>query len=778
MEHLFWSGPRESDIAYTGNLFSGSATFYGSNCGKNRAYCGKSDMRVNHNEINEAASDFILNWQLEMIRRYPDCRFMSYNPNCVYGAPDAVVKRTVCLNDAAIMAQLDNKLTFREMAEGVVPLLPMRKLFGRECALDRLYTMDFFSGFHRFVVQEIVASGGNGTYLLSHESEEAVTKWLSPEKQYIVTGYLPDNIPVNLHAIIFQNEILLFPASIQIIHPSGNRLRYRGADFAAYHDIPVRCQEQFRQCARQLCQMLWQAGYRGVLGIDAMFAEEKLFVMEVNNRFQGSSILLNRALMENGLPSLQELNLCAFNGDAPDATFQNTLNGLDVPYSLFTFLHEMDSIHSNYIFSIAERENKVLSVIREGYDPKQPAAGYASEFALILKGNIVSLCEREKSTHLHPNIAPPSPEWYQRIMGQDWTAVKIALLNRGAVLSKAAKEYISCHGQMRQGTYCSLDLRVRDIYINCPLYVKLTGLSPFEIDATSDGLCLKYYGVELARAAYDIHKPFARETLSSGTPVSQIAFLATDRLRLQHSPVCTFAAHGVTCRFCEAEGIHNAFTDQDVMEAIDAIFQTAPLPFRHILLGGLSGDYGTERDIFLKICRHLRKYTDMPVYLMCLPPDDDTIVALYQAGVTEFGFNIEIFDRQLAKRYMPGKGAIPLERYLSAFRKAVSLVGREGAVRCAFIAGLEPLDSLLQGIETVCRIGVAPVLSVFRPIPGTELAQMVPPSDEWLYDLLEKTTQICRWYHLEPGPSCTACRNNTLTFVHPGEAKAYLINSQ
>lgn len=114
---LFWSGPRESDIAFTGNLFAGSATFYGSDIGSNRSFCSKNSTRINHNSFHQDASDFILNWQLDIIKKYPDCRFMSYNPNNVYGAPDAVVSRTICLNDERLMEKLNNKIKFRELIE-------------------------------------------------------------------------------------------------------------------------------------------------------------------------------------------------------------------------------------------------------------------------------------------------------------------------------------------------------------------------------------------------------------------------------------------------------------------------------------------------------------------------------------------------------------------------------------------------------------------------------------------------------------------------------------
>lgn len=149
---------------------------------------------------------------------------------------------------------------------------------------------------------------------------------------------------------------------------------------------------------------------------------------------------------------------------------------------------------------------------------------------------------------------------------------------------------------------------------------------------------------------------------------------------------------------------------------------------------------------------------------MCLPPKDLSVLdAWYNAGITELAFNLELFDRNKAKQFMPGKGRIPVEQYLNAFDKAVSLWGKDGNVRTILLAGLESQDVLLDGIDTVCSHGVMPILSVFRALRETAMENVVPPSNEWLYDLYNKAEMICSKYNLHLGPSCPACQNNTLS---------------
>lgn len=149
---------------------------------------------------------------------------------------------------------------------------------------------------------------------------------------------------------------------------------------------------------------------------------------------------------------------------------------------------------------------------------------------------------------------------------------------------------------------------------------------------------------------------------------------------------------------------------------------------------------------------------------MSLPPKDISVLKMYyEAGVTEIGFNVEIFDQYTATNYMPGKGAISRQEYFVALSEAVRYWGNTGKVRSLMIIGLESENSLLQGIRELCQIGVMPILSVFRPIPETETENIVPPSNQFLKKIYEKATMICEEFSLHLGPECSFCQNNTLS---------------
>lgn len=773
MEKLFWVGPRESDICGLNSLFSGSITLYGSDTGGNCSYCGTHGLRINHNVDHPASSAFILKRQLELIRQYPDCQFMSYNPNYTHGAPEAVVSRSICLNRKSLLETLDNKRSFRAFAQDMVPMLESQVHRGRECTYAALQDSGLWTDSEAYIIQEAVSSGGQGTFYLSRDNEAEVLNALSPEGEYLVSGFIASNIPLNLHAVIYDEDSLLFPGSIQVIVPSGQRLLYRGADFPAYQTLPGEIRKAFLAAARPLCEAVRATGYRGVLGVDGIWTRRGIFLLEVNDRFQGSTHLLNRALLEAGLPSVQACTMASFRHEAVSPEFRERVEAVSVPYSSFTQIYEDGGFHGHYLLHRAREKNAPFELLLDGYRENQDTESYACQYTMVFRGNILSLCNRDQAVRLHPSLPAPSPAWRKSIRARSLTELKIGLANQGTVILPQAAEYIRTHGGMREGTYFSLDLLVDGTYMNTPLSCKLVGCSPYALSLrrSGDGICLLYFGEELADVEYDARYPQPCPRTVTGVPLERVSFLATDRLRLQNNPYCTFPRHGMGCRFCEVKDTDQGFAQADILETIDHWFSIRPRPFRHILIGGASNEPGRERETILAMCRRIRFYSQMPIYLMCLPPRErDDILAYAEAGVTEFAFNMELYDRALALRYMPGKGRISRERYLNALSWAAECVGKTGAVRCSFIAGLEPMESLLEGVEAVCRLGAVPILSPFRPVPFTDMQDVVPPSNEWFLELTQRAEEICRRYSLTLGPSCPACRNNTLTIVEPLEA--------
>lgn len=765
LNKLVWIGARESDKEYTGDFFEGSVTLYGKRKKENKSFCLTKDYRINHNNITDEQTAFMVENELQLIEKNPDIKFMAYNPNLIYDCDERVIEHTICLNNQNVMQFLDSKFSFRNFAKKYVHTLHSEHFRGNECTVQVLKRK--FPGEKKWIIQSDIASGGYKTFILSEENEKDIVEILSKDEEYLVSPFYEKNIPVNIHAIIYDEEILVTPGSIQIMGLDKNRMLYRGADYIAYRSISKSILDSFTAEVRVLCQEIQKLGYRGIIGIDAIIVENIAWILEVNNRFQASTILINKALKEYKLPSIHELNYEAFQSKKSDLIGQKDLDELVINYSIYAFIQNEQKYHVKNIMKAYKSEKSIVQYIDDGYIMWQDAEDEAYLFRVVFNTNIVSITT-DSCVRLHPNIKEPEKRWYNDIVKEDtdYKKLKIALLNQGVILSKDVKEYLNRKGGMREGVYFAVDLTINRHYIvNSPLYVKLVSLSPFWIKLEKEKLYLYFYENKVAEVEIAFADPIAEKVTTKGIPVSRICLLATDRLRIQNSDFCTFKEGNIPCRFCEAEYKNIEFDLDDICECLDLYFRNRTIEFKHILIGGLSNTIGKEKENIEGIIKYIRQYSDMPIYLMCLPDKNiENIKEYVKLGVNEIGYNIEVFDRKLALKYMPGKGKISLEQYRTALEEAVRLLGKKGAVRSAFIVGLESKESLLEGVKYVCRMGVAPVLSVFRPIPFTEMQDVIPPENEWLLEIYDEVEKICSNYGLKPGPTCEKCQNNTLAF--------------
>ena len=78
------------------------------------------------------------------------------------------------------------------------------------------------------------------------------------------------------------------------------------------------------------------------------------------------------------------------------------------------------------------------------------------------------------------------------------------------------------------------------------------------------------------------------------------------------------------------------------------------------------------------------------------------------------------------------------------------------------IVGLESHKSFIEGIEAFTEAGIQPILSIFRPLPGTLLADMQAPPMKYLVKIYDEVLKLCKGRGFYPGPDCVNCQNNTL----------------
>ena len=949
-KHLYWVGTRQSDIAQCGDLFTGHICLFGDNDAEQNhyAYCAEKDNRIDHNEINDDADMYVFRKVCEVANQDRQALFYCYNQGLVYGTKDKegeslyvkerlkdgtpLLDRFICLADQSLVEKYASKENFRQLCAGVAHTLPYKHVYKEDCQYANLvnlfsdeierisrvknarkvppaaednakrslplkeeFTVEEYRP--RFVIQAPHGSGGVTTFILSDDKKKEieVVQMLKKGEQYLCTIYQEDNVPVNVHAVIFKNAndpkypiIMLSAPSIQLLHETGKRLFYRGADYKECRNIPLSLRNEFLRQVRGVCEALYREGYYGICGIDGIICNarqkdaqehpsEHVFLMEVNTRFQASTALLNRALSKHKYPSMQHLNIHAFYTNPSELYFRELFEptkgeaglldegrpfaNLEVDFANYSYInalnrrqafhllqysadspngrdrrdqnyivaYELDGLQTQYI----EQQSKQLEQFEEN----------AYLYRIVFSSNI-SWVNYSSRLYVNENILDEDLETYSDILEYRNTPevreermlrTKVALLIQGVNI----RDEVRC---IRPGTFQSVDIvftdteRYRNYVVNSPVDkphnldedkankgIKYTGLTPFSIEieaGTTDTLVLKYYNHKL-----DVVRLLPEDELQNksivvegrwdkdGNPMTvsyaDIAYLSTDRLRVHLTNKCKYKLDGVGCKFC---GISPGNCDDAVIftpENIQAVLseyvnryrhqvfnvnsEHSFRQLRHFLLGGQTANLDDDAVVgrmlnTIQTIAQLSRDNMSEIYAMIVPCGTGAIVSMKRKGLTHLAFNLEIWDDEIAEEIMPGKrgkvGCTGKKRdrqaYLNALNVARRIMGKHESVRSMLMVGLEPMENTLEGVRGLLDIDVQPMLSIFRPMPGTGIFyDYMSPQIVDVVALYHKADELCkskRYRTLDGyiddhivmhlGPDCTCCQNNTVALPY------------
>lgn len=741
---VVWVGPRLSDISGINEDFiKGSISLFGKNDEKKNIYAmcdEKSGIRVDHNNINDKSQDkYIYNQIEKIVKKDNSAKFYFYNQSSLYnidGLDKLLGNKAICCNAKSVIDCLNNKQSFHNLYKDLNDgkgLLEVVEGSYADCdykAFCHKFSVNYDDNY-KFIMQATVASGGSGTYIMTKKNSDALRNLLSLEhsNNYIYSVFRENNVPVNMHAIIFDDGILFTPGSIQIMKADYTkldtesdicRLMYRGADFIEYdrlaslensaeNKVNKSQIERFGKLCSQLCEKIKLTGYRGVLGIDGIIYRDDLNndasevrILEVNCRFQASSSLINRALKEKGYPSLQEINFAACNGGKFD-DYSKFMDGLEVKYSNYSYNYIAENLHVNNVYEHCHECKYVVDVEDDGYSGNSFEDKFYNNtshlFRVVFNTNICWVNE-DGGVNLEELITEPVREFREKITEickglredekvdpEKLLLLKIALLTQGVKITDEATESLKIKGGLRPATNDAVDICFNkmfyDVVINAPLKNRFQVFCPFTIDTDGDDYALLYYGNFIANIKLYNTDPLEmdgdrRRKTKSGFYYSDVAYLSTDRLRVHVTNECVFKKENKGCRFCNIMPTCGEIDLDAVKDVVSKHWEKRKESgLTHFLIGGQSPEQ-TEDTInriadITKIIRDVTRdkngNSDADIYAMILPREDG-LETLRKAGLTQISFNMEIFDDVCAKKYMPGKGSYTRDYYKDCLLKA------------------------------------------------------------------------------------------------------------
>lgn len=756
-EMLVWLGIRESDISNTGSLFDGSVTIFGSNKNNNISMEGVLGHRINHNGECPGYDEFYRSTITKLIGEYPEVRFLQYDALDFKDFPKEMQKHFVYLNDYALLEKLNHKHALKHFFSKVVDVLPhLVKKWG-DVSFEELKEM--FPGRSSFVLQKDFSCGGSGTFLFKQADDSGFHDGILQNEELMVTPYMADNISVNVHCVIYEEEVVFFPPSIQLVDQKHTNLEYLGSDFSAFKGVSVDEKVKVRETALKIAELLQKRGYRGVCGIDLILADDRCYFMEINSRFQASTSLLNRYLSKQGIPSLVEYHIDAFVNNRCSFEYP----GETAEGSCYTVHYQSADANRLKWFYEAVDKAKGFELIEDNFSESHDYEEGCYAFQ-IYKDTAISCVTFQHQVRIHPCVNYPRFNLTGKQEYENLLKLKILALARGVQIDKSAWDLAAVSGGVDWYEFEAVTFKLPcGIWITAPCMDEWHELSPLVLkgDVLDRKFYLTYYWDVLCEVEVLPEDSVSVLKSKGGHFIRDLVYLNPDRLRVYHRDGCIFQDAGKGCKFCDLFGTGTPITVEEIKEALDLYWDNPRID--HYMIGGGSDSQSLEYESVRTIAGYIHSKCDKHIYLMSLPYNStEKLSGLRDCGITEVGFNLEIFDSAIAEAVMPGKAGHSLSYYMESLKKAAEVFGKSGEVRSAVVVGFDDFDTFCSGIRKVCEAGAAPILSLYRMGKETALANYMPLDEYEAFKFFCAAQSICKEYSLRLGPSCKPCQNNTL----------------
>lgn len=260
-------------------------------------------------------------------------------------------------------------------------------------------------------------------------------------------------------------------------------------------------------------------------------------------------------------------------------------------------------------------------------------------------------------------------------------------------------------------------------------------------------------------------------TTADGVPYEQVARLHSARvLATTVVQTCVRYDESERCRFCAIEeSLRQGSTVAVKTPAMIAEVALAAHELdgitQMVMTTGTSNGRDRGATHLARCVRAVHEVLpDLPIQVQCEPPGDlATIQELHDAGARSIGIHVESLDDDVRRRWMPGKGSVPMAEYRAAWAEAVRVFGWN-QVSTYLLVGLgEDPDELVAGAAELVAMGVYPFVVPFRPLAGTLATDVdgVPaPPPAVVHDVTARVAAVLRaagMHGAGQAAGCAAC---------------------
>ena len=283
--------------------------------------------------------------------------------------------------------------------------------------------------------------------------------------------------------------------------------------------------------------------------------------------------------------------------------------------------------------------------------------------------------------------------------------------------------------------------------------VRYSPASPFKVHKSGSAVILLKNGKEICEVKWPKRPAFYDMKTRSGESMKKVSSMRGDcGLRVCFDNACNYFVKGEQCKFCNIVPARQRNRDHvvtrkeadDIYDVVkEAIIDNPVCSHLAMTAGAFKDDGLGNLPNILEKLKPLLEIKNFPIVTaITATRNKEETEYLCSTGISSVAFNLEIWDEKIFNEICPGKTRrIGRERWIESLKEARDLLKPARALS-SFVVGLEPMESVLSGIDYLSSNGIWPIMSPFVPMVGTEYEGKQALEPDWVWDVHEKATEI------------------------------------
>lgn len=305
--------------------------------------------------------------------------------------------------------------------------------------------------------------------------------------------------------------------------------------------------------------------------------------------------------------------------------------------------------------------------------------------------------------------------------------------------------------------------------------------SPLTLAEDSGCLTIRKDGRDISEFRFLPRPAFWSKTLSDGSdPKSYAQMYGFNCLNFNLYSGCEFQDCGKGCKFCSVTATVDKNSPVVIKKDSDKLAEICQMATESddldyiIITGGSYIDGDTEFKRHIEVIKAIRSHLPwngrIKGNVSMMPPQDKSkLIELYENGVDNPSFNMEVWPHTAFKALCPGKEYfVGFDHIISSLKQLVTYYG-SGNVWSNFVAGLVPVENMKAGFRFMAENGIIPGANIYHAEVNSAIGRNVGRIDhEYVRELYSFAAELYEKYDYKPFFNASVLRNSLANEFYEG----------